>query len=98
MSAERIIEAVLMAQWIVVSAGCSERRTATADGVNVDAVLAGREALHVNVDVNNARGVFGEAREPDDLTASVFQFSGSMLGAVTLGVCASGKRQNDQHG
>ena len=58
MRAVRVLEAVLVAERVVVAAGGGEgRRRTDADGVDVDAVQPGGQALDLDVDVDVARAI-----------------------------------------
>ena len=71
MGAVRVQQAVLVAERVVVGAGRGECRAARADRVDVDAVLAGREALDLDVDVDDAGRVLDEPDPADRVAAGV---------------------------
>ena len=51
----RVVQTVLVSQRVVVAARGGEGRRARSDGVDVDAVQAGRQALDLDVDVDDRR-------------------------------------------
>jgi hypothetical protein len=93
---------MLGAQWVVVTAGRRERRAgALADGMEMDTVPAGRQPGDLDVEVELAIGVLGEASPADGLPGRVDQAGTGMVRAPGGGHArghAGGQCQQGQAG
>ncbi len=94
-----VIEAVLITQRIVVTAGWSKsRRCTVSNGVNVNAVQPGREALHVNVKMNDACRILNKLSPANNLATGIDQDCGGMLSAGCLGIHARDWEYHSERG
>jgi hypothetical protein len=95
MRSGRVIEAMMLAQRVVMLSRRCERRPGTVPlFMDVDAVRARRQAAHINVYVDKSVGIFIEGGHTDLCPIRIFQDRSGIVSDTVMSTGSSGKHQH----